>query len=209
MMQLGIKRALDTLLALVALIALSGVMGVISLAIKLSSKGPVFFKQERLGKDGRVFRIYKFRTMIEGAETKGRGIFQSENDDRITSVGRLLRTTSLDELPQLFNILRGEMSFIGPRPPLTYYPYPPDDYSDEQKVRFRFLPGMTGYAQVMGRNSLSWEEKIHYDVDYVENYSLGLDLKIFVLTLYKIVQREHVHHPETEDTHLNQANKKA
>lgn len=209
MIQLGIKQALDRVLALLALIGLSGVMMLISLAIKMDSKGPVFFKQERLGKGGRVFRIYKFRTMIEDAETKGRGIFQNENDERITRVGRLLRTTSLDELPQLLNILRGEMSFIGPRPPLTYYPYPLDGYSDEQKTRFRFSPGMTGYAQIMGRNALSWEEKIHYDVDYVENYSLGLDLKIFILTIYKIVQREHVHHPGNADTRLNQANKKA
>ncbi|WNS81212.1 sugar transferase [Domibacillus sp. DTU_2020_1001157_1_SI_ALB_TIR_016] len=206
MIQLAVKRGLDTLVALTALIMLSGVLCLISLAIKLDSKGPVLFKQERLGKDGRVFLIYKFRTMIVGAESKGRGIFQSENDDRITKVGRLLRKTSLDELPQLFNILKGEMSFIGPRPPLTYYPYPADGYSDEQKIRFRFLPGMTGYAQVMGRNSLRWEEKIHYDVDYVDNYSLGLDLKIFILTIYKIVQQEHVHHPETSD--LKQADEK-
>ncbi|SIQ33842.1 sugar transferase [Domibacillus enclensis] len=203
MLQLGIKRVMDVLFALLALVVLSGVLLSISLAIKLDSKGPVLFKQERLGKNGKAFHIYKFRTMIVGAETKGRGIFQDENDDRITKVGKLLRMTSLDELPQLFNILKGEMSFIGPRPPLTYYPYPADEYTDEQKVRFQFLPGMTGYAQVMGRNSLSWEEKIHYDVDYVDNYSLGLDMKIFILTIYKIMQREHVHHPEAAETPLN------
>lgn len=203
MLQLGIKRGMDVLFALLALVVLSGVLLSISLAIKLDSKGPVLFKQERLGKNGKAFHIYKFRTMIVGAETKGRGIFQDENDDRITKVGKLLRMTSLDELPQLFNILKGEMSFIGPRPPLTYYPYPADEYTDEQKIRFQFLPGMTGYAQVMGRNSLSWEEKIHYDVDYVDNYSLGLDVKIFILTIYKIMQREHVHHPEAAETPLN------
>lgn len=203
MLQLGIKRGMDVLFALLVLVVLSGVLLSISLAIKLDSKGPVLFKQERLGKNGKAFHIYKFRTMIVGAETKGRGIFQDENDDRITKVGKLLRMTSLDELPQLFNILKGEMSFIGPRPPLTYYPYPADEYTDEQKIRFQFLPGMTGYAQVMGRNSLSWEEKIHYDVDYVDNYSLGLDVKIFILTIYKIMQREHVHHPEAAETPLN------
>lgn len=203
MLQLGIKRGMDVLFALLTLVVLSGVLLSISLAIKLDSKGPVLFKQERLGKNGKAFHIYKFRTMIVGAETKGRGIFQDENDDRITKVGKLLRMTSLDELPQLFNILKGEMSFIGPRPPLTYYPYPADEYTDEQKIRFQFLPGMTGYAQVMGRNSLSWEEKIHYDVDYVDNYSLGLDVKIFILTIYKIMQREHVHHPEAAETPLN------
>lgn len=209
MIQLAIKRGLDILFAFLALLVLSGVLLVISVAIKVDSKGPVFFKQERLGKNGTVFQIYKFRTMVEDAESKGRGIFQNENDDRITKIGKLLRVTSLDELPQLFNILRGEMSFIGPRPPLTYYPYTIDGYSGEQKIRFQFLPGITGYAQIMGRNSLNWEEKIHYDIDYVENYSLGLDLKIFILTIYKIVQREHVHHPENSDTQLNQGNKKA
>ena len=208
MMQLAIKRGLDTLFALLALLVLSGLLIFISVAIKIDSKGPVLFKQDRLGKDGKVFQIYKFRTMVEGAEFKGRGIFQSENDDRITKAGKLLRMTSLDELPQLFNILKGEMSFIGPRPPLTYYPYKIDGYTEEQKIRFHFLPGMTGYAQIMGRNSLSWEEKIHYDIDYVENYSLGLDMKIFILTIYKIVQREHIHHPETTDTQLNQVDKK-
>lgn len=208
MIQLVVKRGLDIMLAFLALIVLSSVLLVISVAIKVDSKGPVFFKQDRLGKNGTVFQIYKFRTMVEGAEFKGRGIFQAENDDRITKTGKFLRVTSLDELPQLFNILKGEMSFIGPRPPLTYYPYSIDGYSEEQKIRFQFLPGITGYAQVMGRNSLNWEEKIHYDIDYVENYSLGLDLKIFILTIYKIMQREHVHHPETTDTQLNEADKK-
>ncbi|WP_046174497.1 sugar transferase [Domibacillus indicus] len=207
-MQLKVKRLLDFLFALVLLFLLSVLFIGISAAIKLDSKGPVLFKQKRLGKDGKEFSIYKFRTMIEGAEFKGRGIFQSENDERITKIGKILRMTSLDELPQLFNILKGEMSFIGPRPPLTYYPYPIHGYSEEQKVRFRFLPGMTGYAQIMGRNSISWEEKIGYDIDYVENYSLGLDMKILILTIYKIWKREHIHHPEAAETRLNQANKK-
>ncbi|OES44983.1 sugar transferase [Domibacillus iocasae] len=209
MNQLTIKRGLDILFALFAIIVLLGVLMIISIAIKSDSKGPVLFKQKRLGKNGKTFEIYKFRTMVEGAEQKGKGIFQDTNDERITKVGKFLRETSLDELPQLFNILKGDMSFIGPRPPLTYYPYSFDSYSDEQKDRFNVLPGITGYAQIMGRNSLNWEEKINYDIDYVENYSLVLDLKIFILTIYKIVQKEHIHHPESADSNMKQLDKKA
>lgn len=137
-----IKRFLDLVLSLMALIILMPLMVIIAIAIKLDSKGPVFFLQERLGKNGKVFKIIKFRTMIIGAEKKGLRI-SSKNDSRITKVGNLLRNTSLDEIPQLINIIKGEMSLVGPRPPVTYFPYKYDKYSNVQKKRFEVRPGIT------------------------------------------------------------------
>ena len=137
-----IKRFLDLVLSLMALIILMPLMVIIAIAIKLDSKGPVFFLQERLGKNGKVFKIIKFRTMIIGAEKKGLRI-SGKNDSRITKVGNLLRNTSLDEIPQLINIIKGEMSLVGPRPPVTYFPYKYDKYSNVQKKRFEVRPGIT------------------------------------------------------------------
>lgn len=178
-----IKRILDFILSLIALIILLPVFLIIGLAIKLDSKGPIFFKQERLGKDGEVFLIYKFRTMIDNAEKVGSGIYTSKTDPRITKVGAFLRRTSLDELPQLINVLKGEMSIVGPRPPVPYHPHRYENYPERQKQRFTVLPGITGYAQVNGRNNLTWDERIEYDIEYVENYSLLLDLKIIFKTI--------------------------
>ncbi|MCR2045370.1 sugar transferase [Anaerosalibacter massiliensis] len=178
-----IKRIIDFVLSLIALIILSPILLIIAIIIKLDSKGPVFFKQERLGRNGEVFLIYKFRTMIPDAEKVGLGIYTSSSDPRITKVGGFLRKTSLDELPQLINVLKGEMSLVGPRPPVPYHPYKYEDYSDEQKLRFTVPPGITGYAQINGRNTLTWDERIEYDIEYVKNFSVLLDIKIMFKTI--------------------------
>lgn len=178
-----IKRIIDFVLSLIALIILSPILLIIAIIIKLDSKGPVFFKQERLGRNGEVFLIYKFRTMIPDAEKVGLGIYTSSSDPRITKVGGFLRKTSLDELPQFINVLKGEMSLVGPRPPVPYHPYKYEDYSDEQKLRFTVPPGITGYAQISGRNTLTWDERIEYDIEYVKNFSVLLDIKIMFKTI--------------------------
>lgn len=188
-----IKRIFDFVLSLVAVIALSPLLIILAIIIKLDSRGPVFFKQERLGKDGKVFLIYKFRTMIDKAESIGTGLFTNENDPRITRVGTFLRKTSLDELPQLINVLKAEMSLVGPRPPVPYHPHKYDDYSEEQRLRFTVLPGITGYAQVSGRNAIGWDERIKYDVYYAKNWSLGLDLKIFFKTIKTVFNKEGIY----------------
>lgn len=187
---LVIKRVLDVAISLIGLIVLSPFLVLIVIVIKLDSEGPAIFKQKRLGKDGKVFEIYKFRTMVVGAEITGSGVYSAEGDPRISRVGRILRLLSIDELPQFINILKGDMSLIGPRPPLTYHPWPLEEYTDEQKKRFRVRPGVTGWAQINGRKELSWERRIEYDVEYVENISFLFDLKIFFKTIIKILTME-------------------
>lgn len=156
------------------------------LIIKIDSPGPAIFKQERLGLNGKVFNIYKFRSMCQGAEKKGTGVYSLKGDPRVTKVGRFIRATSIDELPQLINILKGEMSFIGPRPTLTYHPWKLEEYTDEQIKRFKVRPGVTGLAQINGRKDIPWDERIIYDVNYVENLSFMLDLKILLKTIVKV-----------------------
>jgi len=162
----------------------------LALLIKLDSKGPVIFKQQRLGRGGREFTIYKYRTMVENAEEMGNGVFTLKDDPRITRMGRFLRKTSLDELPQLFNILKGDMSFVGPRPPVTYHPYEIDEYSEEQMQRFEVRPGVTGLAQLSGRKELPWDERIEYDIEYIENYSFFYDIKLILMTVPKVLKME-------------------
>ncbi len=188
------KRVLDFLLSLIAIIVLSPIFLIIAIAIKLDSKGPVFFLQERLGKNGKVFKIIKFRTMVVNAEHIGDGLkVKSENDNRITRVGKILRKTSLDELPQFVNVLKGEMSIIGPRPPVTYHPHKYEDYSDEQKKRFNVRPGITGLAQVRVRNSASWDDRIKIDVEYTEKISFIMDIKIFFETFLNIIKKKNIY----------------
>lgn len=188
------KRVLDFLLSLIAIIILSPIFLIIAIAIKLDSKGPVFFLQERLGKDGKVFKIIKFRTMIVNAEHIGDGLkVKSESDNRITKVGKVLRKTSLDELPQFVNVLKGEMSIIGPRPPVTYHPHKYEEYSDEQKKRFNVRPGITGLAQVRVRNSASWDDRIKIDVEYTEKISFIMDIKIFFETFLNIIKKKNIY----------------
>lgn len=190
-----IKRIMDLFASILGIIVISPFLIIISLAIKFTSKGPVLFKQERLGKDGEVFKIIKFRTMIDKAEDVGTGLSTFEGDPRVTKVGGLLRKTSLDELPQLFNVLKGNMSLIGPRPPVPYHPRKYNEYSKYQKQRFLVKPGITGLAQVKGRNSLTWDERIEYDIEYVNDQSLLLDMRILVLTVIKVFKNENIHGP--------------
>lgn len=188
-----IKRLLDILLVMVFILPLLIIGILFSLLIRLDTKGKVFFKQERLGKNGKVFKIYKFRTMIENAEKVGTGIFTNDEDPRITKVGHLLRKTSLDELPQIINIVKGEMSFVGPRPPVTYHPYKYEDYDSEKVMRFNVKPGVTGLAQAYGRNTLTWDERIEYDVKYVKKVSFFLDCKIILKTIMSVIKKENIY----------------
>lgn len=183
----GVKRALDVTFSLIGTAVSSPILLAVAAAIKLDSKGPVIFKQERLGKDGKVFEIYKFRSMCVGAEQMGTGQYSFKGDSRITRVGKIIRATSLDELPQFINIIKGDMSFIGPRPTLTYHPWPLEEYSDFQRRRFEVRPGITGLAQVHGRKAIDWNERIKYDVEYVDNLSLGLDCKILFRTVWNVL----------------------
>ena len=180
------KRFFDILIALLGLIIAAIPMLFIAIAIKLNSKGPVIFKQERVGKKGKVFKIYKFRSMCVGAEQTGTGVYSGKGDARVTKVGKILRATSLDELPQFFNLLKGDMSLVGPRPPLTYHPWTLDKYTDEQKRMFDVRPGITGWAQVNGRKDVEWNKRIKLNVWYVDHVSLWLDIKILFKTVAKV-----------------------
>ncbi len=171
----------------------------IALLIKLDSEGPVLFCQPRIGKNGKVFRIFKFRSMYVDSENKGSGVYSRRDDPRVTRVGRILRITSLDELPQLLNVLRGEMSFIGPRPPLTYHPWKWEEYSEPQKQMFTVLPGITGWAQVNGRKVVEWNRRIEYSSWYAQNVSFGLDLRILWMTFAVVFSQKNVHN-EAENT---------
>ena len=173
------NRALDVAGASVALAFASPVLAVAALAIKLEDRGPVLYRQRRVGKDGGEFELLKLRTMVPDAEMHGAGFAVNRGDPRITRMGRLLRRLSLDELPQLWNVVRGEMSLIGPRPTLQYQV---DQYTPRQRRRLEVKPGITGWAQIHGRASLPWEERIELDVWYVENRSPRVDLKILLRT---------------------------
>ena len=180
-----VKRALDFTLALIGIICLSPILMIIAVAVKIDSKGPVLFKQQRLGMNGKVYNMYKFRSMCVGAEKQG--VYSDSNDSRITKVGHLLRASSMDELPQMINILKGDMALIGPRPPLTYHPWKYEEYSDEQKRMFEVRPGITGWAQVHGRKDVEWNKRIQLNVWYVDNVSFLLDVKIFFVTILKVI----------------------
>ena len=173
------NRPLDLALAGVLIVVTAPVMALAAFAIKLESRGPVFYRQRRVGKDGRPFELLKLRTMVPGAESMGAGIYVLEGDPRITRVGRLLRRFSLDELPNLVNVLRGELAIVGPRPTVQEQV---DRYTERQRRRLEVKPGITGWAQINGRTSLSWPERIELDVWYVEHRSLRLDLRILART---------------------------
>ena len=158
------KRLFDIIFSLLGIIISAIPMLIIAIAIKLDSKGPVIFKQERIGKGGKVFKIWKFRSMCVGAEQTGSGVYSGKGDTRVTKVGKFLRRTSLDEIPQFFSVLKGDMSFIGPRPPLTYHPWPIDQYTEEQLRMFDVRPGITGWAQINGRKDVEWNKRIKLNV---------------------------------------------
>ncbi len=180
------KRFFDIILSLIGILIALIPMLFIAIAIKIDSKGPVIFKQDRIGKNGKVFKMLKFRSMCVGAEQTGTGVYSNKGDTRVTKVGRILRGTSLDEIPQLISVLKGDMSFIGPRPPLTYHPWTIDKYSDEQRRMFEVRPGITGWAQINGRKDVEWNKRIKLNVWYVDNLSLWLDIKILFKTVFKV-----------------------
>ena len=172
-------RALDILIAAAALILLALVLLAAAIAIKLTSPGPVLYRQRRVGRGGREFEMLKLRTMVQGSDPVGVGTVVTREDPRVTGAGRFLRRTSLDEVPNLVNVLRGEMAIVGPRPTI---PAQVADYTPRQRRRHDVLPGITGWAQVRGRAGIPWEERIELDLWYVENRSLGLDLRILART---------------------------
>lgn len=184
------KRVLGLIFSVVGFIILIPILIIISILIKLTSKGPVFFKQDRIGRHGKVFNMYKFRTMIVNAENIGDGIrVRSKNDPRITKIGKILRKTSLDELPQLINVIKGDMSLVGPRPPVTYHPYNGyNNYPENAKKRFIVRPGLTGLSQIKYRNGVSWDDRIKMDVKYTENISLLEDIKIILATIKIVIK---------------------
>ena len=193
-----LKRTLDILVSLPILVLTSPVMLATAAAVKLETPGPAIFRQTRLGSGGKEFTMYKFRSMTQNAEHTGSGVYSEKGDSRVTKVGRIIRVTSIDELPQLFNILKGDMSLIGPRPPLTYHPWPIDQYSPEQRRMFDVRPGVTGWAQVNGRKCVEWNERIKMNVWYVDHCSLGLDLRILGMTFKTLVKtKDNVNQGET------------
>lgn len=185
-----IKRAFDILWASGSIIVLSPLIIGCMIAVKFGSSGPVFYFQKRVGKDGKDFMMWKFRTMVQNADKMGSGIKVDEDDRRITGAGRFMRRYCLDELPQLFNVLVGSMSIVGPRPTLRYQV---DKYNKEQRKRLLVKPGMTGLAQVMGRNALTWEERIKWDIKYVENYSFIKDIMIIGRTFGLLTKDEGIY----------------
>lgn len=179
-----IKRCVDFILALIAIIVLCSVLAVVAILVRCKLGAPVLYKQQRPGLNERIFSIYKFRTMTDEHDENGKLL---PDEKRLTKFGKALRATSLDELPEFFNVLKGDMSFVGPRPLLVQYlPL----YNERQKLRHTVRPGITGYAQVSGRNSISWEEKFELDVQYVENISASLDIRIFLKTIKYVIVRE-------------------
>lgn len=187
------KRVFDILAVIIFLSIFWPLIVLIYLAVLIMDGKPVLFLQERLGYRGSVFRIFKFRTMIVNAVKQGKGIFVEENDRRITATGRVLRKTSLDELPQLFNVLKGDMSIVGPRPPLPHYPMQYSEYPQSVRQRFTMRPGLTGYAQISGRKGLNWDERFPIDIIYVNAYSFWMDIYILLKTVYAVIRREGVY----------------
>ena len=187
-----LKRGFDILVSLIGLIVFSPILLLVSILVRTKLGSPIFFTQDRVGKDNKIFKMIKFRTMTDARDKFGELL---SDEERLTSFGKFLRSSSLDELPELINVLKGDMSLVGPRPLLEkYLPL----YSEEQIKRHNVKPGITGWAQVNGRNSISWTEKFKLDVFYVENYSFLFDIKILFLTVYKVLKRSDINQSETE-----------
>ena len=193
-----LKRLFDFLIALTALICISPILIVVTIWLHFANKGAgAFFTQERVGKNGKFFKIYKYKSMTDERDEKGELLSDAQ---RLTKVGRFVRSTSMDELPQLFNVLKGEMALIGPRPlPVEYYPY----FNEIEQHRHDVRPGITGWAQVNGRKNITWGRKLAYDVEYVKNFSFMLDLKILWLTIYKVLKRDDVGVETSGVVHFN------
>jgi len=182
-----VKVILDKVFSIIILIILFPLFLIIGILIKLDSKGPVFFIQERAGKDGKIFRAYKLRTMVQGADKITKGVIFGEDNPYITKVGKIIRRTGFDELAQLINVLRGDMSLVGPRPTL---PYQIKKYNNIQKKRLSVKPGITGWALINGRNSLTWDKRIELDLWYIKHWSIWLDIKILIFTVYVVIKGE-------------------
>lgn len=200
--KLFVKRFLDIVFSVLALLILWPLLLIIAAAVKIDSKGPAIFKQDRLGKDGKVFKMYKFRSMVVDAEKTGAGLFNYEGDPRVTKVGRFLRKTSLDELPQLVNILRGDLSFVGPRPPVTYELGDFELLNRKFRRRFDVKPGITGFAQVQGRNELPWNIKVDYDNQYIdkfEKYGVFFDIAIIFETVKSVLAQKNIYEERPEN----------
>ena len=181
------KRLLDILISLSVMLILSPVYLLTALAIYLESGKPIIFRQRRLGYKAKEFDMLKFRSMVVDAEHTGSGVYSGKDDERVTRVGKIIRATSIDELPQCLNILKGDMSLIGPRPPLTYHPWPLDKYTKEQLHMFDVRPGITGWAQIHGRKDVEWNKRIRLNNWYVDHLSFPLDVKIFFRTILKVL----------------------
>ena len=181
-----LKRIIDIVGSLIGIIILSPVYIIVAILVYLKLGSPIIFSQMRPGKDEKIFKMYKFRSMLDSTNHLGEVL---PDEKRLTPFGAKLRSTSLDELPELFNVLKGEMSLVGPRPLLVEYL---DLYSDEQKKRHKMRPGITGLAQVNGRNAISWSQKLEYDVEYVENFNIMMDIKILFKTIYKVIKKEDI-----------------
>jgi len=181
-----IKRMFDIVISAVGLVVLSPVLLFVAALIRLTSPGPAIFRQTRIGRDAKRYTMYKFRTMRVNSEHDGLGAYSNDSDPRMTRIGVILRKTSVDELPQLINILKGDMSLIGPRPPLTYHPWPVEEYTEEQLRMFEVRPGITGWAQIHGRKGVEWNKRIRLNVWYVDHVSFLLDFQIFFSTIGKV-----------------------
>jgi len=187
------KRAFDIVCALAAIIVFSWLYIIIAILVKVNLGSPIIFKQERPGKDGKVFNLYKFRSMTDERDENGKLL---PNEIRLTKFGKILRSTSLDELPEAFNILRGDMSIVGPRPLLVgYLPY----YTEEELARHDVRPGLTGLAQVNGRNAIDWDEKLAYDIEYVSRITFAGDIKIIISTVIKAIKRSGIQFSDSKD----------
>lgn len=192
-----IKRILDLTISLITLILFSPIFVIVAILVRIKLGSPVFFCQKRPGKDEKIFTIYKFRTMTDKKDENGN---LCSDDIRLTPFGRKLRATSLDELPQLLNVIKGDMAIVGPRPLMVeYLPY----YTEEEKLRHTVRPGITGLAQVRGRNSISWEEKFAFDIQYVNKLSFVFDLKIIIETIAKVIQKSDIGQGEECPEYLN------
>lgn len=184
------KRLLDIVIGVAVLALLWPVMGLMAVAIYIEDPGPVLFRQRRLGLHGEEFTMLKFRSMKQNSEHTGSGVYSGKDDPRVLKTGRIFRATSLDELIQAVHLISGKMSLIGPRPPLTYHPWPIDEYTPEQLHMFDVRPGITGWAQVNGRKGVEWHKRIELNCWYADHVSFALDAKIFFLTIFKVLRNE-------------------
>lgn len=187
-----VKRFVDIVCSGLGLIIISPILLIVAILIRIKLGAPIFFTQDRVGKDGRIFKMIKFRTMLDATDKWGEPL---PDEDRLTPFGKMIRSTSIDELPELINVFKGDMSLVGPRPLLVEYK---ELYSPEQFRRHEVRPGITGWAQVNGRNSISWKERFELDVEYVENFNLFMDIKILFMTVFKVLKKDGI----SQDGHV-------